>query len=659
MHLYGEAVRGAITEAVPEVVLVGNPNVGKSALFGLLTGRYVTVSNYPGTTVEVAQGNAEIHHRRYLIVDTPGINSLLPMSEEERVTRDILLAERPAAVLQVADAKNLRRGLLLTVQLAEMQVPLVLILNMEDEARALEIRIEQTRLSALLGVAVRATVAVRREGIEGVRQALEQPRIPEVSVVYESPIEKAIAALERLLPAGPIARRSLALMVLAGDRTLLQWLRSRLSEEAIGELERLRLEAQRHYMEPLGYVMTQQRLRVVDLILREVMTAPARSVGTKGETLGRWAMHPLWGWPFLAMVLFLLYEVVGVFGAQTLVDLLEEGFFGAVVNPLAARAVEWLVPWLWARELLVGEYGLVTMALTYAIAIVLPIVGMFFLAFGLLEDSGYLPRLAIMLNRIFRTMGLNGKAVLPMVLGLGCVTMATLTTRILETRKERVLATLLLALGVPCSAQLGVILGLLGGLSPWAFLVWGGTVVGTLLLVGFLAARLVPGAHSDFVLEVPPLRVPQVSNIAIKTGARVKWYLREAVPFFLLGTFLLFVLDKTGALASIQALASPLVEGLLGLPAKATEAFLVGFLRRDYGAAGLYALAQAGALDSVQVVVSLVTITLFVPCVANFFMVIKERGVITALGIVAFIVPFAFAVGGALNLVLRGVGAGF
>ena len=185
---------------------------------------------------------------------------------------------------------------------------------------------------------------------------------------------------------------------------------------------------------------------------------------TRGARVSRWlgriAIHPVWGWPVLAAVLLVMYEFVGIFGAGTLVGLMEEGLFHGYLNPWAQAALSHL-PWAFGRDLLVGEYGVVTMGLSYGLAIVLPIVLTFFTAFALLEDSGYLPRLAVMSDRVFRLMGLNGKAVLPMVLGLGCDTMATLTTRILPTKKERLLATLLLALGVPCSAQLGVILAML------------------------------------------------------------------------------------------------------------------------------------------------------------------------------------------------------
>jgi ferrous iron transport protein B len=260
---------------------------------------------------------------------------------------------------------------------------------------------------------------------------------------------------------------------------------------------------------------------------------------------------------------------------------------------------------------------------------------------------------------VFKKIGCNGKAVLPMILGLGCDTMATLTTRILETRRERIIVTLLLALGIPCSAQLGVILGMLGGIGGAATLVWVGIVSGVVLLVGFLAARVIPGEASDFILEIPPIRLPRLENLGIKTMARIEWYLREAVPLFLLGTFILFAADRLGWLAWLQEAAEPLVVGLLDLPAKTTEAFLIGFLRRDYGAAGLFDMARAGLLSNLQVMVSLVTITLFIPCLANFLVIVKEHGMKVAVGMAAFIFPFALLVGAAVNFAARALGIRF
>jgi ferrous iron transport protein B len=323
------------------------------------------------------------------------------------------------------------------------------------------------------------------------------------------------------------------------------------------------------------------------------------------------------------------------------------------INPWLHAFFMTFVPWEIVRDAFVGTYGLVTMGATYAIAIVLPIVATFFFAFSILEDSGYLPRLAIMVNKVFRLMGLNGKAVLPMVLGLGCDTMATLTTRILETKKERTIVIILLALGVPCSAQLGVIVGMLAGLSWKAAAIWSGVLAGVILLVGYLSSKLLPGRGSDFIMEIPPIRVPAFANIATKTMARIEWYVKEAVPLFLLGTLLLFAADRLNLLRAAEGVFSPLITGVLGLPRQATEAFIIGFLRRDFGSAGLYRLADAGLLDPVQVVVSLVTVTLFIPCIANFFMIVKEKGMTAALLIAGFIFPFAVLVGGTLNYILR------
>ena len=637
-----------------KVILLGNPNVGKSALFGLLTGKYVTVSNYPGTTVEVTYGNATLNGSRTLVIDTPGVNSLVPMSEDEKVTRDILLTDKADIIVQVADTKNLRRGLLITIQLAEMGVPFLLDLNMDDEARSRGIYIDQDQLANILGVEVVKTVAVRRSGIDKLLKGIQSPRPAQFEVRYEDAIEGGIRDISALLPTSSISGRSLALMILAGDESLKGWLHANLQQHVVERIDQVRQDVQSRFNNSLGYLINQRRLKQADKVLAEVQSVKEAGRGSMVMFhIGRWSMHPLYGLPILVLVLFLVYQFVGVLGAGHAVDFLENTVFGEYLNPWSVKIVKAVIPVPFLQELLVGDYGLITMALTYSIAIVLPIVGFFFIAFSLLEDSGYLPRLAVMVNRLFKIMGLNGKAVLPMILGLGCDTMATLTTRILETNKERILVTLLLALGVPCSAQLGVILGLVSGLSGAVTVIWLGTLIGVMLLVGFIAAKVVPGERSDFVLELPPIRVPQLSNILVKTFARVQWYLKEAVPLFLLGTLLLFVGHKVGALAFIQRVTDPLVVNFLGLPSRAAEAFVIGFLRRDYGAAGLFMLTKEGLLDPIQVVVSLTVMTLFVPCIANFFMMVKERGLRTAVYMVLFIFPFAFAVGGALNWTLR------
>lgn len=652
MHMHNRHRHGKREGSYERIALVGNPNVGKSVIFGLLTGKYVTVSNYPGTTVEISYGNIFLNSKRFVLIDTPGTNSLIPMSEDEKVTRDILLKERPSAIIQVADSKNLRRTLLLTLQIAEMGIPMVLDLNMADEARDKGIVIDTVRLSEILGIDVIPTIAPQRKGIKELRTSIPNPALPKVKVRYHDRIEEYIERISSMLPDSSISKRSLSLMILSGDESLREWLKGNLSKETIKEIERLRDECQLKVKTPLGSLINQARLDLAKGITEKVVRYIPAQKGRLFSLIGRMSMHPLWGIPILLTVLFALYEFVGVFGAGTLVDFLEDTIFGNYINPMATKVIKLLIPFGIIQEMLVGEYGLITVALTYAIAIILPITTTFFIAFAILEDSGYLPRLAIMTNRIFNIMGLNGKAVLPMVLGLGCGTMAVMTSRILETRRERVITTFLLALAIPCSAQLGVILGMLGALSLKATIIWIFCIVLVLLISGYLASKIVKGEKTDFFLEIPPIRKPDGMNITIKTLGRVEWYLKEAVPLFILGTFILFLLHKLNLLTLIEKAASPIIVNLVGLPEKTTEAFILGFLRRDYGAAGLFTMAEKGLLTPVQSVVSLVTITLFVPCLANFFMIIKEMGLRTALLIIAIVFPTAFLVGGMLNWLL-------
>jgi ferrous iron transport protein B len=624
--------------------------VGKSSLFAALTGRFVTISNYPGTTVEIARGSLRLDGVERPVVDTPGLRSLLPRSDDERVARDLLLDAGPDTVVQVADAKNLRRGLLLTAELADAGAALVLDLNMRDEAEARGITVDADRLAGILHVPVVTTIAPRGDGVDHLIDALPSAHVSDVLVPLDPPIERAVARIASALPPARLSPRSLALALLAGDDGLVRVLD--LDDEIASDVADARVIAEAELGEPIASALTRRRLAWIDTILPRVerRVAPSRSIR---DALGRLAMHRVAGWPILVAVLLAVYVFVGVIGAGMLVGLLEDRLFGELVGPWATDAVRDVIPWEIGQRFLVGEYGVVTMGLAYGLAIVLPIVGTFFLALGVLEDSGYLPRLAVMLDRAFRRMGLNGKAVLPMVLGLGCVTMATMTSRVLETRKERLQVTLLLALAIPCSAQLGVILGMIGLAGGVGLAVWGAIVLATLLAAGYLAARVIPGEPSDFVLELPPMRVPSLGNIAVKTLARMEWYLKEVVPLFVAATAVLFVMDETGLLEVVERGLSPIVVGWLGLPAAATGVLLIGFLRRDYGAAGLFALAGAGALSAEQVLVSLVVVTLFIPCFATILMIVREHGARVAAAVVAFVFPFAILAGGLLHRALE------
>jgi ferrous iron transport protein B len=639
------------------IALIGHPNVGKSALFQWLTGRYVAISNYPGTTIELSQGSVQAIPGM-TVIDTPGVVTLPSRTEDEQVTARVLLDEELRAIVQVGDGKNPCRTLLLTVQLAEMGVPLILAMNMLDEASARGLVVDHQRVASLLSIPVIPTIAVCGEGVEHVVAAVQTVRAPDLHLRYADAIEASLSKIAPALPISPISARALGLLWLSGDPVVATWLRTRLDESTFQHLVSCRDALADTCGEPLTVAIQGTRLRFVE----QVLAATVRERGGVGTLLvshlGRLATHPLWGIPILAAVLYAFYWFVGVFGAGTLVGLLEKRLFGEFINPWVTRSVQQLIPVPLVADFLVGEYGLWTMGMTYALALLLPIVTTFFLAFGVLEDSGYLPRLAVLSNRLFRFLGLNGKAVLPMVLGLGCVTMATMTTRILESRRERLLVILLLALAIPCSAQLGVVMGMLASISLMATLIWAGVVAGILLVVGWLAARLVPGERSALIAELPPLRWPRFANIVLKTLARLEWYVKEALPLFLIGTVIMFALNAAGVLPWLIRAGEPLVVGWLGLPSEASAAFLLGFLRRDFAATGLFVMQARGALTSAQVVVAMVTLTLFIPCIASVIMIAKECGARTAVALTVLIFPLAFLIGGLLNRALHVIGWG-
>ena len=639
--------------AANAILLVGHPNVGKSVLFHRLTGAYVNVSNYPGTTVEVTRASARFD-REAMLLDTPGVLALPSRSDDERATMQALLNESSRCLVQVGDAKNLRRTLTLTALLAELGVPMVLALNMHDEAAARGVMVDIPALSEELGIPVLATVATGGEGIGELTSGMTHARRAEALLRYdpeiESDIKRVADAITRLAPHPLLAARGLAILYMGGDSVVADWL-AELAGDNLAQIEALRQAASDRADGDLPALLARERTEAADALATSVIQRALKSSPLLSQRMGQYVVHPVWGIPILLAVLYAVYQFVGVFGATTLVGLMEKDLFEGILNPAFSDFVTATISPVWLQELLVGQYGLWTMGMTYALALILPIVSTFFFAFGILEDSGYLPRLTVIANRLFAMIGLNGRAVLPMVLGLGCVTMATLTTRILHSRRERLITIFQLALAIPCSAQLGVVLGMLGGVSFSAVLIWVLAMVGVLLLAGFLAAKLIPGRRIPLVTELPPMRLPIIANVLKKTGGRLKWYLVEVIPLFLLGTFIMYAMDKSGVLPAIIEAGEPLVSGWLGLPKEASAAFVMGFLRRDFGATGLFAMAHS--LSPIQAVVGMITITLFIPCFASLMMMVKEQGSKVALGMVAVIVPFAFLIGGLFNIVLR------
>lgn len=687
------------------IILVGNPNVGKSVLFHRLTGAYVNVSNYPGTTVEITQSATKFDANTNLI-DSPGVLSLPSRTDDERATMKALLNEKIRCIIQVGDAKNVRRTLNLTALLTELKLPMMLVLNMQDEAIARGLMVNTDELAKELNIPVIPAVATSGEGIDAVISHISQVKIPDpilhYDVVSEEIITKMSEFIQQNCPHKFLASRGLAILFLGKDSEVEEWIASQLGKTKFPEILALRDFLQQKLNENyanlsdvkgfdfqenqaakntqniqniqniqnsninsnlnskennllLSALFARERSLAADTLSKTIISRSLNSSPLLSQKIGQYVVHPFWGFPILLAVLYAVYQFVGVFGATTLVGLLEEDLFGEILNPAFTTFFENLnsktLNIAWLNDLIVGEYGLWTMGMTYALALILPIVSTFFIAFGILEDSGYLPRLSVIANRIFAMIGLNGRAVLPMILGLGCVTMATLTTRILSTPRERLIAIFLLSLAIPCSAQLGVVLGMLGSYSLKAVIIWTLCMVGVLLLTGFLASKLIKGRRIPLVTELPPMRLPVLANVLKKTDGRLKWYLLEVIPLFLLGTLLMFVLDKLGVLPAIIEFGEPLVTGFLGLPKEASAAFVMGFLRRDFGATGLFTMAEN--LSEIQALVGMVTLTLFIPCFASFVMIIKEKGVKVSLLMLVMIIPFAFLVGGVLNQILR------
>lgn len=639
------------------IALVGNPNVGKSALFQQLTGQRAIVSNFPGTTVEVSRSKAR-NIPKTILIDTPGVITFPSASEDEQVTAHVLLEEPLNAILQVGDAKNLARTLYLSIQLAEFGLPLVLALNMSDEAHSRGLSVNEIALSKFLDTAVIQTTAVRGQGIQELNQALANAKSPDFQLTYRAEIERTLESIAPLLPSSAISPRGLGLLWLGEDPFCTKWVKEHTQSDIYAKLSQEKLRLIERVQQPISDLLQNSRHEAIKRILPEVLISDPRPRPAFTAQLSALTTHPVWGLVILAGVLYAIYWFVGIFGAGTLVGFFEENLFGNFINPWMINLITTLIPFTIIQELLVGEFGLWTMGMTYAIALILPIVTTFFLAFGILEDTGYLPRLAALSNRMFQRLGLNGRAVLPMVLGLGCVTMATLTTRVLETRRERLLAILLLAIAVPCSAQLGVVMGLLAGISLTATIIWSLVVLAVFLCVGWLAARVLPGKRSTLLVELPPLRMPIVSNVLTKTLARLEWYLKEVIPLFLVGAFIMFVLNTTGILDWMIQAAQPIVTGWLGLPPEASAAFLMGFMRRDFGATGLFVLESQGLMNPAQVVTAMVTITLFVPCIASVLMIGKESNWKIAVLITVIIFPLAVFVGGILYRILSMIGWG-
>ncbi len=567
------------------IVLMGNPNVGKSGIFSRLTGAHVITSNYPGTTVDVSRGTMRVGGERVEVVDAPGTYSLEPASAAEAIATRIV--EQADPVVNVVDATNLERNLFLTLELLERGYPTIVVLNLWDEAAHLGIRIDVPRLEELLGVPVVPTVGLSGQGIR----------------------------------------------------------------ELVGRLDEARPSAA---FRPLS---EEERWAAIGRITKEVQTVTHRH-HTFRDLLSGASIRPFTGTLIAVAVLALSFLLVRLIG-EGLISFVFEPIF-ALYTPLVQQLSDLLGPGI-PREILIGRLidgeidyvqsmGLLTTGLFVPFGMILPYIVAFYLMLSLLEDSGYLPRLATLADSLFHRLGMHGYGIVPLFLGLGCNVPGVLATRVLETRKQRFIAGTLLSIAVPCMAQIAMIFGVLGTFGLGYVLLVFATLAIIYVCTGLVLKRYIRGESPEIFLEIPPYRMPGAAITAKKTWMRVRGFLAEAIPYLLLGILAVNLLYTAGVLDRIAAVSAPVMEGWLGLPGEASTALLVGFLRKDLAVGMLMPLG----MTALQLVIAVTMLTIYFPCVATFVVLFKELGLRDMVKSAAIMIGTALLVGGAMRLILIG-----
>jgi ferrous iron transport protein B len=564
---------------------MGNPNVGKSVVFSRLTGANVIASNYPGSTVDFSKGKMRIDNEPYEIIDAPGTYSFEPSNKAEEVAKKMF--EQADIIINVIDATNLERNLYLTLELLEQKKPILLAINLWDEAQHLGIHINNHELEQLLNVPIVPTVALTGEGIKEL-----------VSRIKDAKINKNIK------PTSEEAR----------------WIE-------IGHLIKKTVSVEhRHH--------------------------------TIGEKISDLTIKPATGIPLAIGIIFCAFFIVRFIG-ETLITYLFNPLFEEFYLPLINQLSNILGPGI-LHTILIGEYGIeinfieslgmLTTGLYVPIAAVLPYIIAFYFTLSLLEDSGYLPRLATLVDRVFHKLGMHGHGIVPLFLGLGCNVPGALSTRTLETRKQRFISATLLAICVPCMAQMAMIFGALGNYG----LIYIGIVFLTLMslyvILGLFLNKFVKGESPEIFLEIPAYRRPSLQATLKKTWMRIRWFLKEAIPFLFIGVFIINILYSIGILQWIGNFVSPIMNILFGLPGDASIALITGFLRKDLAVGMLITLNLA----PLQLVIAVTMLTIYFPCVATFTVLVKELGIKDMFKAAILMISIAGIVGIILRLLLLG-----
>ena len=567
-----------------EILLIGSPNVGKSVVFSRLTGVHVIASNYPGTTVGYTRGFMKLGEERAEVIDVPGTYTLEPTSEAEEVASRML--NTGDVVINVVNATNLERNLYLTLQLLERDIPVVVALNMWDDTRHRGIHIDLDKLRELLGVPVIPTVAVTGQGIKELVESIPNATLPDTPVRSRD---------ERWTTIGSII-----------DQVQRVTHRHHTWQERLGDAS----------VKPLtGGIIALAALASAFMVIRLI-----------GEGLIGYVLEPLFD-NLWAPVILRLSDLLG--GGGFLHDIVIGKIAGGEVN-------------------FVESFGLLTTGLFVPFGMVLPYIIAFYLVLGLLEDIGYLPRLAVLMDTIMHRLGLHGYAIIPTLLGFGCNVPAVLATRILESKRERFIAATLISIAIPCAALQAMILGLVGQHGVQYVAIVYGTLFVVWIILGIIINRAVKGFSPELLIEIPPYRLPSWRAVLQKLWMRVYGFLVEAIPIILGAVLVINVLYFLRVFDAIANVTAPVVTGLLGLPKEAVTAIVIGFLRKDVALGMLAPLA----LTAEQLVVGSVVLAMFFPCIATFVVLLRELGVVNLLKAVGIMIIAALVVGGILNLIL-------
>lgn len=631
--------------------LAGNANVGKSVIFNQLTGLHQHVGNWPGKTIERAEGTLVFEGREIDIIDLPGIYSLSTYSIEEVVSREYIAVERPDVLINVVDAGSLERNLAFTVQLMELEPRLVLAVNQIDVAEDKGIIIDTEELSRQLGVQALPTVAVKGTGLTDIVatavKAAGQAHI--TPLLYGSEIEGGIEAIRAMIEVKtPYPARWVAIKLLERDDEIEEIIYDAHPEirDAVNQ-ERFKLESAHGH--DFGSVIASERFALAHRIANKATSfiEPRKSIGKRVEDL---ASHPVLG--YVLMIVSILAVFYSIFSFGDWLAGVIDGFF-AVINTayFNVLGVSWTTTFFW-NAVVEGFIG--------GMVVAVPYIGPFYLVLSLLEDSGYLARVAYLMDSAMHTIGLHGKAFIPVMLGFGCNVPAVLGARIMETERERLICAFVASL-VPCAARSIVIMGLVATYVgfKWAVLLY---VIDFFLIfiLGRIAYKVAPDEPVGLIMEMPSFRMPSLRTTATRTWFKLRGFINEAMPIMVAGNFIVQLASILGLLEVIEGIMSPVTVGWLGLPSAAGVVLIFGILRKELTLVLLASLA--GTMDfstfmtPVQMMVFAFVVMVYVPCVSTIAALVKEFGY-TKAGIISVVeVIVAVVLGGVLFRVLPFIG---